>query len=316
MGLNTIAAVIPLYNKAPHIARALDSALAQTSRPDEIIVVDDGSTDGGAELVAPYVEKYGVRLIRQANAGESAARNRGIDEARSGYIAFLDADDYWLDHHIAVLRGLIAQYPQASLFSTAHLIARGGGAYRPRSSYSDGWRGVVDDFFSRYASGLSMVNSTTACAKKADLLSAGAFPLGVRRGPDIICWVNMALKYPVAHAEIVTAVYYQDAVNRTDQIRESEPPASLKHIAGVIREGALSDTQRKGLATLFDRIAFFTAAGFKANGDMNGVVAIRRLASYTGRYRVAALVAGLQWCPRGLLRAAKKVRHRRVDGGR
>jgi len=308
----TISVVIPLYNKAPHIARALDSVLAQSSQPDEIIVVDDGSTDGGAEIVAPYVQKHGVRLIRQKNAGVSAARNRGVSEAKSEYIAFLDADDYWHDNHIAVLRDLIAQYPQASLMSTAHVIVRGDKIYRPRSSYPDGWYGLVDDFCLRYARGLSLINSVTACAKKIDLLRVGAFPVGVRRGEDIICWINLAVKYPVAHAEIVSAVYCQDAVNRTDKLREKEAPGSLRHIAELIRDAKLTAEQREGLAKLFDRIAFFTAAGFKANGDPQGVAAIRQLAFETGRYRVGAMVSGLVLAPGWLLRMAKKVRHPRV----
>ncbi|WNC45866.1 glycosyltransferase family 2 protein [Thermosynechococcus sp. GLH187] len=309
----SISVVIPLYNKAPHIDKALDSVLAQTSPPDEIIVVDDGSTDGGAELVVPYIEKHGVRLIRQANAGVSAARNCGVSESNAEYIAFLDADDFWLDKHLEMLRKLIESFPDASLLSTAYVLERGGRQYRPSSSYEDGFFGLVDDFFVRYAHGLCLIHSITACAKKRDLLEIGGFPVGVRRGEDIVCWINMALKYPVAHAEVVTAVYYQDAVNRTDhRLRETEPPGSLQHIAALLKTDWLTDEQRKGLALLFDRIAFFTAAGFRAQGDWAGLAAIRRLAWATGRYRVGMLAAALHWTPALLLRAAKTIRHPRV----
>lgn len=88
-----ISAIIPLYNTRDYICEAIDSILAQTRPADEVIVVDDGSTDGSAQLV----ERYGstIRLLRQAHAGSAAAINRGLAAASGDTIAFLDADDLW-----------------------------------------------------------------------------------------------------------------------------------------------------------------------------------------------------------------------------
>lgn len=90
-----VTVIIPLYNKAPYIKRALDSVIAQTWTEYEVLVVDDGSTDGGGEIVSQYGDPR-IRLITQANAGPGAARNRGLAEAKGEYVAFLDADDEWL----------------------------------------------------------------------------------------------------------------------------------------------------------------------------------------------------------------------------
>ena len=90
-----VSVVIPLYNKDKYIARALDSVFGQTCQDFEVIVVDDGSTDNGAEIVRSYKDRR-LRFIRQANAGPGAARNHGIQESRAPLLAFLDADDEWL----------------------------------------------------------------------------------------------------------------------------------------------------------------------------------------------------------------------------
>jgi glycosyltransferase involved in cell wall biosynthesis len=89
-----ISVIIPVYNRADVIGRAVDSALNQTLKPIEIIVVDDGSTDDPEKVLNKYGDE--VRLIKQSNAGPSAARNHGISAAEGEYIAFLDSDDAWL----------------------------------------------------------------------------------------------------------------------------------------------------------------------------------------------------------------------------
>jgi glycosyltransferase involved in cell wall biosynthesis len=105
-----ISVVIPLYNKAAEIERTLRSVLAQTLSPLEIIVVDDGSTDGSAAIV----ERVGgerVRLVHQQNRGVSAARNRGIELSRGEYVAFLDGDDRWNPDYLQTLAAFIARHP-------------------------------------------------------------------------------------------------------------------------------------------------------------------------------------------------------------
>jgi glycosyltransferase involved in cell wall biosynthesis len=91
--VKTISVIIPTYNYARFLGEAIDSALAQTLEPLEVMVVDDGSTDGTAEVLASYGER--IRVIRQKNAGVAMARNAGIAAARGDYLAFLDSDDAW-----------------------------------------------------------------------------------------------------------------------------------------------------------------------------------------------------------------------------
>lgn len=112
-----ITVVIPLYNGADHIERALASVFSQTLLPLEVVVVDDGSADDGAARAARLSGPVPVRVLSQANAGQSAARNAGIGAAAGDWIAFLDQDDMWRPQHLEKLR-------QAA----AGLASRGGAA--------------------------------------------------------------------------------------------------------------------------------------------------------------------------------------------
>jgi glycosyltransferase involved in cell wall biosynthesis len=93
-----VSIIIPSYNSANYLAAAIDSVLAQTVTNLEVLVIDDGSTDGTEAVVRNYPAP--VRYIRQENSGVSAARNRGMDESQGRYVAFLDADDTWLPHKL------------------------------------------------------------------------------------------------------------------------------------------------------------------------------------------------------------------------
>src|SRR5690348_10839123 len=98
----SIVAIVPLHNGARTIAAAIRSILDQTVAPDEIVVVDDGSEDEGPAIVGRLGAPR-VTLIRQANAGQSAARNRGAAHSTSALLAFLDQDDVWYAHHLQAL---------------------------------------------------------------------------------------------------------------------------------------------------------------------------------------------------------------------
>ncbi len=112
-----VSVVIPCYNYGAFVAETVDSALAQTVPPHEVIVVDDGSTDDTRERLAPYADR--IRYVHQANGGLSAARNRGIAEATGDWIALLDADDLWHPEKTALQLRALERYPEARLIGAA-----------------------------------------------------------------------------------------------------------------------------------------------------------------------------------------------------
>ena len=101
MVMTDVSVIIPLYNKGEHVGRALDSVFSQTYKDFEVVVVDDGSSDEGPDIVRKYNDTR-LRLIQQDNFGPGAARNRGIRETTGHYVAFLDADDEWLPDFLKI----------------------------------------------------------------------------------------------------------------------------------------------------------------------------------------------------------------------
>jgi glycosyltransferase involved in cell wall biosynthesis len=108
-----VSVVIPTYNRAALLQAALESVYAQTWKDFEVLVVDDGSTDGTEAMLRPFVEERGLRHLRQANRGPSAARTRGIESARGEYVAFLDSDDLWLPIKLSVQIPRMEACPEA-----------------------------------------------------------------------------------------------------------------------------------------------------------------------------------------------------------
>jgi len=138
-----VSIVIPLYNKAPYVERALKSIGAQTFSDFEVIVVDDGSTDDGASLVAGYPDPR-VRLITQSNKGPGSARNNGLAEVQSEFVAFLDADDEWLPTYLEdSLQTLEKLGPVVAAISSGYL------EYPSAESKENMWRmrGIKDGVF-------------------------------------------------------------------------------------------------------------------------------------------------------------------------
>src|ERR1035437_1378650 len=122
----TTSVIIPLYNKANHICRAVKSVLGQTHADFELIVVDDGSTDGSGDRVREFVDRR-IHLFRQTNAGASAARNRGVSEARGELVAFLDADDEWMPDFLETVMQLHSRFSQAKVCGTGYAMQDGLG---------------------------------------------------------------------------------------------------------------------------------------------------------------------------------------------
>lgn len=298
-----ISIVIPLYNKRDGIGKALQSVFAQTFTDYEIIVVDDGSTDGSEEEVVRlqrerdegserdevrgtrYEEGFRnegrgttnqegfrnegrrtrvevsvngdqqpttknqkpatsnqkpktsnqppatghrqpIRLIRQANAGVSAARNRGIAEAHGEWIALLDADDEWKPDYLATIANMINRFPDCDVLATNYEMHQADGKIIPtilNKIKFKGTQGVLDNYFEVASSSNPPLWTSAVCARKSAFEAIGGFPTGIIQGEDLLTWAKLASRYKIAYCLKPLAVFNIEEMNRNSRPKRIPP---------------------------------------------------------------------------------------------
>lgn len=212
----TISVVIPLYNKRETIVETVQSVLDQTRAADEIIIVDDGSSDGGGQQLKALFGGQ-VRVVRQINAGVSAARNRGVSEATSEYVAFLDGDDLWSPHYLEEVQQLARHYPDCGLIGIRYQYIDTGGKFNNptiRFGKNACRFGVLTNYFSIVANGDLPFTASTATLKKSLLATLNGFPVGEGMGEDQDVWARAALISDIAYSSKVLGFYNRAADNR------------------------------------------------------------------------------------------------------
>lgn len=201
-----VTVVIAAYNRSKLITRALDSVRNQIRWPKEIIVVDDASTDNTAEVVSEWSDRhvFPVRVVKLTrNAGPAAARNRGIELARTAYVAFLDSDDEHVPTTLTRLVPLLDTYPDAVLsFADATvvtpseveqhaLVARYIDLKRDAIPVQDGSVYQLSDAKSKLLNG-SIIPTCTSCFRRVAALRAGGMPAAFRSGEDWLFWLRLS----------------------------------------------------------------------------------------------------------------------------
>ena len=209
--------IVPLYNKEREVESTLRSVLAQTYQPLEIVVVDDGSTDRSAEIVESLGSPL-ISLIRQSNAGECAARNRAMSEARGEWFALLDADDEWKPEFLEEVAAMIEEWPDCGIYSTAFDIVSPTGRVRGNCPTQ---RGVVDNFWRESMTRYVTIPSATVLSRKA-VEQLGGFPEGMKMGGDQWMWIKLASHYGVCFSPRALCDYSMVASNRSGAIYTPE----------------------------------------------------------------------------------------------
>ena len=208
MNNSKFSIVIPLYNKEATVERAIRSVLKQTIQNFEIIVVNDGSTDNGAAVVEAIGDPR-IRLIHQVNQGVSAARNRGIAEARHELIAFIDADDEWLPEFLETIQRMVIRYPDCGLYATRYFLHSPSGKQTPAivRGLPENFEGILKDYFKISACSHPPVWTSATCVRKTALSKIGGFPVGVTSGEDLLTWAKIAVENKIAYSFNCCSIY-------------------------------------------------------------------------------------------------------------
>ena len=258
-----LSVVIPLYQKAAYISRCLDSVAAQTLRAFEVIVVDDGSTDGGGDVVDGR-GTMSLRLVRQENCGAGAARNRGIAEASGDWVAFLDADDEWQPSFLERTVAAAAHDDVDAVFANV-TDARTG---RPLLQTIGG--GPLPDYFSFLLSnrGLGMTSMGTL-ARRSALLAAGGFREDVSVGEDQDAFARLAWNGGVSYVPEPLAVYHADVPEGSTARSRLHPPvfpATVTSFRELNAAGRVPRALAFASQRLMDRLLLDYAAGLINTG--------------------------------------------------
>lgn len=247
--------IIPLYNKELSITKTLQSVLGQIFKDFEVLIINDGSTDKSLEKVKAFIDKR-IRIINQENGGVSRARNRGVKEAKYDWIAFLDADDLWMDEHLDTFKKSIDKYKNQKVFSNSYIDSN---AKLPKKM--DDSVMLIDNYFNE-ASKRQFFWTSVSCINRQVFDNVGFFDETLSRGEDLELWTRIARIYNFVNSKKITAIYRLDAENRSDlqfdltksriykyNFKEATSEAEIKYykksiiiaLRGFLRKGGLND---------------------------------------------------------------------------
>jgi glycosyltransferase involved in cell wall biosynthesis len=187
----SVSVCIPVYNGERYLARAIESVLAQTIRPLEILVLDDGSTDSTSDVAARYPA---VRTMRQPNRGIGYSRQRLVEEARGDWIAFLDHDDYWLPEKLE-RQCAHTDDPRVGLVHTDYVFFYEDGREVPCP-----WRPTTDCALDHVLPDC-WINNCSVLVRREALLECGGFDTGTSRAEDWLMWLLLASRYEFRRVE-------------------------------------------------------------------------------------------------------------------
>lgn len=255
MLISVISVIIPLYNKAPYIRKALESVLAQTYTNYELIIVDDGSTDGSFTIAKQFIDErlkikgtedevkgyrfkvkgkensgaetngyklspINYKLIRQANSGVSAARNNGVAQAHGDYLAFLDADDWWEPTYLERMAQLITDYPDAGLYACNYVYYKPGKTHVALNIPT----GYINYAKAYYESNAMSVWTGAAIIPRKVYDNVGGFRENLWMAEDFDLWIRIALNNKVVFLNEPLAYYNQEVQLKWRALGKLYPP--------------------------------------------------------------------------------------------
>jgi glycosyltransferase involved in cell wall biosynthesis len=210
--MQRFSVIVPLYNKAPYVKKALESICAQTYKDFECIIVDDGSTDNSLAVVKEFVERFKIldfrfKILNQENAGVAVARNNGVAKSNGEYVCFLDADDWWEANYLEEMNRLIREYPEAGLYGCDYYYVKNG----EKKIFPKNVERYIDYCKVYTQCGVMPIHPNGAIIPRKVFDEIGGFDPSIKMGEDFILFMQIVLKYKVAFLNKQLVTFNQDA---------------------------------------------------------------------------------------------------------
>ncbi|MHC1744128.1 MAG: glycosyltransferase family 2 protein [Syntrophobacteraceae bacterium] len=271
-----ISVIIPTYNRLQLVREALHSVLAQLLPPDEVIVVDDGSTDGTGAL--PSVNSERVCYVRQHHAGVSAARNHGLRSARGEWLAFLDSDDLWLPGKLAAQMRFLAENPHLRVVQTEELWLRNGKRVNPKNYHAKPNGTCFERLLER-----CLVSPSAVMIHRSIFDVVGGFDETLPACEDYDLWLRIGCRYPIG---LVKSPLVVKRGGHSDQLSATVPALDLYRIRAIeklLRSGVLNEMQRSAAHAELARKCAIYGGGCRKRGKAEMARAILALPATVAR---------------------------------
>jgi glycosyltransferase involved in cell wall biosynthesis len=252
--------IIPTFNRCSFLEKAMNSVLAQTFPHFELIVVDDGSTDGTRELLSSYKDKR-ITCLYQPNNGVSHARNRGLDLARGDFMAFLDSDDRWTDEKLKLASKYIKKFPDTNIFHTDEIWYRNGKLLPQKEKHAKPSGRVYEKTLP-----LCCISISTAVVSKSVFDSVGTFNETLEACEDYDFWLRATNRY---NAQLIPLPLTIKDGGRPDQLSSSVwglDRFRIKALEGMLSSETLNPKGREQTLKELERKCSIFSEGCEKRG--------------------------------------------------
>ncbi len=249
--MSSISVIIPTYNRKPLVIRALTSVFNQTLLPEEVIVVDDGSTDGTQQEVSRHFPQ--VIYLYQTNKGVSAARNRGIVTARGEWIAFLDSDDEWLPQKLEKQMAALHQKPEFRICHTEEIWIRRGKRVNPRKKHRK-----YGGYIFPHCLPLCIISPSSVIIHHSIFETYGLFDEALPAVEDYDLWLRICAQEPVLFLDEPLIVKYGGHADQLSQKHWGMDRFRIYAMEKLLHSGTLTpEQQRQTIEELLRKLAIF-----------------------------------------------------------
>jgi glycosyltransferase involved in cell wall biosynthesis len=289
-----ISVVIPLYNKSLYISRTINSVLNQMYPAHEILIINDGSTDNSYDIAQKFLAKDPrIKLFTQENKGASYSRNRGVALAASDHIAFLDADDEWKPDYLTHINRLYNNFPDCGAYATCYEVIRDN----EDNTYPilvdippEPWIGIITNLFKLMQKANPFYTSSIVINKSV-FRERGGFPIGVKRGEDLVLWIRLGVRYHIAYSPSRQVLYHTEAENRVCNIFPSfDKSAVADEIAEMLENNQIPNDLLDDLQEFYYLLNIKKAKEILSLGDIKTAKLLLKKAKMTETYRAQYLL--------------------------